>query len=235
MRLSEDQRENRHEILYSDSLIGNAKKLERNEGKEKIAKRFFWLFLMFIDPITVIDQSDQSDQSIPNSAVSWPADRPDRTDQSADQWGHLARGGGQLANEGSVPSRAPISTIDQVIDHGPGVAKLFFLHPIFLIILLHPSISSSSHLLLLSSVSSSIPPLPPFLSPHRLLLLLVYTSVFFLLCTHFLFPLHLFHFLLDVIKNLILLHLLHLIRFSPNPPSAVIKLVFLRRLLFFTQ
>lgn len=160
---------------------------------------------------------------------------PDRTDQSADQWGHLARGGGQLANEGSVPSRAPISTIDQVIDHGPGVAKLFFLHPIFLIILLHPSISSSSHLLLLSSVSSSIPPLPPFLSPHRLLLLLVYTSVFFLLCTHFLFPLHLFHFLLDVIKNLILLHLLHLIRFSPNPPSAVIKLVFLRRLLFFTQ
>lgn len=183
MRLSEDQRENRHEILYSDSLIGNAKKLERNEGKEKIAKRFFWLFLMFIDPITVIDQSDQSDQSIPDSAVSWPADRPDRTDQSADQWGHLARGGGQLANEGSVPSRAPISTIDQVIDHGPEVAKLFFLHPIFLIILLHPSISSSSHLLLLSSVSSSIPPLPPFPlstpSPpprlHKCFLLTLYT------------------------------------------------------------
>lgn len=107
----------------------------------------------------------------------------DRTDQSADQWGHLARGGGQLANEGSVPSRAPISTIDQVIDHGPEVAKLFFLHPIFLIILLHPSISSSSHLLLLSSVSSSIPPLPPFPlstpSPpprlHKCFLLTLYT------------------------------------------------------------
>lgn len=47
-------------------LVGNSVSVEL----KRVGLPDLWLFLMFIDPITVIDQRDQSDQSIPDPAVS---------------------------------------------------------------------------------------------------------------------------------------------------------------------